>query len=99
LANRWDPQTAALLWGEPATLVVSVIESHAKYSDFRRLYDELVALDERELDLDRKWVKTQRLLRTIENIALLANLKLVASAETQARVQALLALEGSSLIQ
>jgi hypothetical protein len=98
LANRWDPQTARLLSDESAA-VTSLIEAHAKFSEFVRLYDEINSLEQRKFELERRWVKTQRLLRSIENIALLANLKRVAPPEVQTRVQGLLALEGSSLIQ
>lgn len=96
LANRWDPKVFELLIREGDGLV-SIIERHPRYSEFSNLHDEIELLAERKLDVERKWVRCQRLLRVIDNIALAANLRLVASPEAQARYQQLLELESSAL--
>ena len=96
LANRWDPKVFDLLQSDGDALA-SVIEQHARYSDFLRLHDEIKSLAARKLALERKWVKCQRLLRVIDNITLAANLKVVAAPEVQARYQRLVELENSVL--
>ena len=96
LSNRWDPKVFDLLHDE-GEAVASVIEQHSKYSDFVRLHDEMVLIAEHKLDLERKWVKCQRLLRTIDNITLAANLSLIAPSEGHSRYQRLIELENSVL--
>jgi hypothetical protein len=96
LANHWDPKVYDLLHDE-GDQVVATIEGHPKYSEFDRLHDEMEANNTRKLDLERKWVKTQRLLRVIENITLSANLKIVSSVDAQTRYQKLVDLEASTL--
>lgn len=96
LSNRWDPKVFELLQNEGDELA-AVIEEHPKFSVFNQLHDELERLAEQKLDLERKWVKCQRLLRLVDNITLAANLPLVATPEAQTRFQALVKLENSSL--
>jgi hypothetical protein len=96
LANRWDPKVFELLQNNGVELVATV-EQHPQYSEFQRLHDELDAMAKRKLDLERRWAKTQRLLRIIENITLAANLKLVTTPDAQARYRRLIELEAGSL--
>ena len=96
LSNRWDPKVFDLLHDE-GEAVADVIEHHPKFSDFTRLHDEMALIAEHKLDLERKWVKCQRLLRVIDNITLAANLKAIAPSEGQARYQRLVDLENSVL--
>ena len=96
LSNRWDPKVFDLLHNDGDELATA-IEEHPKYSDFTRLHDELESLAEKKLDQERMWVKSQRLLRVIDNITLAANLKMVASPDAQKRYQQLIELENSSL--
>ena len=96
LANHWDPALTQILQTEPAD-IVAAIEGHPAYSEFARLFEEMHALDERRMDVERRWVKCQRLLRVVDNITLAANLPKVASPELQARWQQLLAAESGFL--
>ena len=88
LANRWHPSVSEILAVE-GDAVVQRIESHASYGRFNALYGELQKLGRHKLDLDRKWAKSQRLLRVLENVALAANLPLVATDQQQARYKRL----------
>ena len=93
---RWNPLVSELL-GKQAGEVVRAIESHKRYSDYVRKYDEAKKLSKQKLDLDRRWVKTQRVLRTLENVALAANLPKLADEKTQKRYRKLLASERQTL--
>lgn len=97
LANRWNPAVQQLLDSESAT-AVALIEGHARYSEYVRLQDEVDRLSEEYLDLERQWVKCQRFLRVAENVALAANLPLVATPEQVARFERLIAAEGAMLV-
>jgi len=96
LSNRWNPQVGELL-GRQSNEVVRLIESHKHYSAFTRKYDEAKKLAAQKLDLDRRWVKTQRVLRTLENVALAVNLPKLADAKMQARYRRLLESERQTL--
>jgi hypothetical protein len=73
--------------------VTALVESHASFGRMRELRAEIDQLNEQKLNLDRRWVKCQRLLRALENVALAHNLPLDASLETQERYRQLLAAE------
>lgn len=94
--NLWHPDVAVALQKESAE-VVKMIESHKSYKRFEQLRKELTALDDKSLDHDRRWAKTQRLIRSLENIALAANLPKVARPEIVARFKQLRELESISL--
>lgn len=96
LKNRWNPEVTALLTTE-APAVVALIESHPSFGEFEEQRRQLDDLDERRLDQDRIWVKCQRLIRTLESIALEANLPAVADAATVGRYRALVDLESGGL--
>ena len=96
LKNRWNPRVAELLTTK-ADEVVEAIESHPDYDDFERLRLDVEANSDAQLDQDRVWVKCQRLLRTLENVALAANLPRVASPEVVARYRRLVAVESAPL--
>jgi hypothetical protein len=96
LANPWHPQVAEELRRDGPD-IVAAIEGHARYSEFARLHDEIAEHVTRALDLERRWVKCQRLLRLVENVALAANLPRVATPDIQDRYQALLASEAETL--
>jgi len=54
-------------------------------------------LSQEQLKRDRKWAKCQRLIRTLENVALAANLPHVASAGRQKEYARLLGAEMATL--
>jgi len=77
--------------------IVKLIESHKRYSQFARLHDELDSIVEQRLDLERRWAKCQRLIRTAENVALAANLDKIEPTEMQERYRRMVAAENSTL--
>lgn len=96
LKNRWNPRVTELLTTE-ADAVVEAITSHPGFAEFEQLRTRLADVEARQLDQDRLWVKCQRLLRTLESVALAANLPRVADAPTRRRYRRLLDSEAQSL--
>lgn len=92
LSTAFHPKQQELLQKESDT-IVKAIESHEAYKQMesqRTLYEKI---DDRLMELDRQWVKTQRFLRTLEDVALAANLPKVASREVVERYERLLKAE------
>jgi hypothetical protein len=96
LNNRWNPRVTELLTTE-ADAVVALIENHSSYRVYERLRREIDELEARQLDQDRIWAKCQRLLHTLENVALAANLPKVAVPATVKRYQRLVSSEAGAL--
>jgi hypothetical protein len=96
LRNRWDPAVDRLLREEPDELVRAV-KSHPKYAEFAKLHDENEKLGARDDALQTRWAKCQRLLRTLERVALAHNIAQVADEETMTRYKALIAAEEGTL--
>jgi len=96
LVNRWNPQVATLL-GEQSAEVVQMIEADVDFAGLTKVNDELKALEQRVLELDSQWARCQRLIRTLENVALAANLPKVADPQVQERYARLLAAEAACL--
>ncbi len=95
LNNRWHPTTAELL-NDKSDELVKLIESHADFPKLDKLRGETKKLTDQKLDLDRQWVKCQRLIRALENVALAANLPHCAPTDVQERYQALVAAESGT---
>lgn len=96
MENPWHPEVADFLALDAAAIVLA-IESHPQYSRFVELKSNVQKLDDSRFDLERRWVKCQRLLRTLENVVLAANLTHVASPEILERYAGLQAAESASL--
>jgi hypothetical protein len=92
LRNRWDPGVDGVL-REEGDEVVRAIKAHPRYGQFTKLHDESGALSARDDALENRWAKSQRLVRTLERIALAHNLDQVADEETLTRYKALIAAE------
>jgi hypothetical protein len=82
LANPWHPRVADIL-KKDGDDVVKTIETHPRYKRFDELSREIDGINARNMDLERKWVKCQRLMQTLQSVALAANLEKVASPELQ----------------
>ena len=93
-ANRWHPRVNEFLANEGQE-IVRHIESHGSYKRFEAARQQIAGLSEKRFDLDRRWIKCQRLLRALENVALSANLSEVATPEVQERYRQLVELESS----
>jgi ATP-dependent protease HslVU (ClpYQ) peptidase subunit len=96
LTNLWNPQVQEFLGSESDT-IIKAIESHPKYAEFDKRYQEGKHLTHDVLKLDKHWVKTQRVLRTLDNVALAANLPKLTDALTVARYHRLLESEQGTL--
>ena len=96
MSNRWHPQVQEIMAHESQN-VVSVIKKHSRFRRLEELGRERQALSKRKFDHDRQWIKVQRLLRTMENVALASNLPIVASPEIVDRFYQLTALENGTL--
>ena len=90
LSNIFNPQSATILRSQAGD-IQAAIEKHPKFKHFWNLVQTIEKLDEQKLDADRRWAKSQRLLRTIENLALVANLPKVAKPEVRERYRQLIA--------
>ena len=95
LSNRWHPKTVDVLANESEELV-KLIESHPDFTKLEQCRDQMKELSDNKLNIDRQWVKCQRIIRTLENVALAANLRHVAPRETQERYRMLLAAESGT---
>jgi len=94
--NPWHPRIATIL-DEESDAVIALLKQHRDYSKFKTLSKEVQKLSKQRFDLDRRWVKCQRLIRCLENVALEQNLALVATSEQQALLARLVAMENQSL--
>lgn len=96
LKNRWNPAVSELLTTQ-AEALVAFIEGHPEFDEFERRRLRLAELMVLRLDQDRVWIRCQRLLRTLENVALAANLPRVAGIDTVKRFRRLVAAESASI--
>jgi hypothetical protein len=103
LKDRWPELdnllswTATMLLTDRATEFETAVQSHPKFDAYSRLGEEIAALEEERFALERRFVKCQRLVRWLENIALARNLPSVAPAEIVRRYERFIAAEESSL--
>lgn len=95
LYNRWHPAVTTLL-AEESEELIKAVESHADFARLDKLRKAQKDLAEQKLNLDRRWAKCQRLTRTLENVALAANLAKVAPTDAHERYQQLVAAESGS---
>ena len=96
LSTPWHPRHQKILTQE-ADAVVSAIESHESFKQMDRAGHKIEELAEKSLDLDRKWAKCQRFIRTAEVVALAANLPKVAPKEVQDRYRTIIEAEGGTI--
>lgn len=96
LANPWHSRTAEILTKEGDD-IVKTIETHPRYKRFDELTREIDGLSGRSMDLERKWVKCQRVMQNLQSIALAANLEKVATPELQEKYKEIVREEGCLL--
>lgn len=96
LTNLLNPAAEKLL-AEQGDSIVRTIESSPAYPELRRQHERIDAIDADDTELERKWVKCQRFIRTAEHVALAANLALVAPPDVRSRYETLRAAEGGTL--
>lgn len=96
LAGIWNTEARRLVAEEPDA-IVELIESHPRFERWETLEEQAYELELRRDDLERDWVKCQRLIATLETIALAHNLPLVADSSVQSQFARLQALESATL--
>ncbi len=96
LAGTWNAEARRLV-AEAPEAIVELIETHPRFGRWEELEEQAHGLEIRRDDLERDWVKCQRLIATLEMIALAHNLPLVADSPVQTRFESLRALEMSTL--
>lgn len=94
LNNRWHPVTSQILTQDAGELL-ALVESHPRFARLNELAPQLDDLADSKLDFERLWVKCRRLERTLETVALAANLPLTATDDEIAGYQRLVAAEGA----
>ena len=77
--------------------VMKVLRSRPEFVQLGKLSRQIRQKTDQRLTLDRRWVKCQRLIRSLENIALEHNLPLVATSEQQQSFARLVDLESQTL--
>jgi hypothetical protein len=95
-ANPWNAKVGEILKKEGDD-VVKAIESHPRFKRFDELSHEIEGVDARNRDLERKWVKCQRLMQTLQSVALAGNLEKVATPELQEKYREIVRQEGMRL--
>jgi hypothetical protein len=97
LANPWHPSVPEVLTGPEGIKLLEQIEKRKDYGKFAGLALKLEKMDNQRHELERKWVKTQRFLRVVENVVLARNLPQVADTHVVERYKEILAAEHGSL--
>lgn len=92
LAGPWNPAGRKIVADQPDA-IVELIESHPRYAEWDRLTDETADIEDRRLDLERRWAKCQRLIRTLESVALAHKLTTAGDPELASRYERLRASE------
>ena len=95
IGNRWHPRVEEAIQNE-GDQIVKLIEGHREFNKLKELAQKQHDLETQRLDHERDWVKCQRVLRVLENVALAANLSKVAP-DRQADYAALLERESAVL--
>lgn len=88
ISNPWHPVTGEVL-AQHADELVELVESHPRFDRMKELGAKINELNVQQQDLEREWVRYQRLIRTLETVALAANLPQVADPEIVERFQRL----------
>jgi hypothetical protein len=96
IVNRWDPAVERII-REEGDAVVAAIKSDPEYRQFTKLHADLDELATRDDELEKKWAKCHRLMRTLERVALASNIAKVADEETLARYKVLVDAEKGTL--
>lgn len=97
LSNVWNPRVQEIFANEEeSAAVVALIEDHGRYEEIVCLEEEVSQLMTDKRDTDNRWVRCQRMIRALENIALAENLSKVAPQEVVERYQRLLDAESAT---
>ena len=95
-ASAYHPMTLKLLTSDEAGKLVERLEKQNDFKKYKELGKKVKELSDKQNDEDRRWAKTQRMLRTLENVALEANLPKVAECKVLERFNKLVAAENET---
>jgi len=95
-SNPWHPEVAHALDHE-SDAVMKVLRRSHQYAELLKLDKQLRAKTEQRSAVEKRWVKCQRLIRCLENMALEHNLPFVATTDEQQAYARLVELERQSL--
>jgi hypothetical protein len=96
LSTAWHPEVQRIL-REEADAVVKAVEGHPSYAKWEESTRIAGELEEKSRTLERKWVKCQRFIRAVEDVALAENLPKMAPPEVVERYGKLVAAESGTL--
>lgn len=97
LANPWSADVAATLADE-GEAIADAIEAHREYPALQALRTQRTQLTDERWAHDRRYAKSQRLLRLLESAAIAGNLQTGGSTEQWQRYLQLVALENQALL-
>ena len=92
----WHPAIERIM-EEEAQHVLKTINKHPKGTDYKSNREQYESLSEKYHELEARWAKFQRYIRTAENVAYEVNLPKVAKPDIQKRFAELKALEHGTL--
>ena len=95
LSNHFSPGAVELIHSQ-ADEFVKAAESHPKYAEWTKLTKERNKIEAERFGLEKRWAHFKRFSRTLENVALAANLDQFAKPEVVTRYQKLLAAEAAA---
>ena len=97
LANPLHPEAGRIMAAE-GDKIIAYVKRFRTFKAFASLYKQAQADSKRARDAERQWVKAQRVLRTLENVALAANLMNEAEPNIQQRYRQLKEAEASTFL-
>lgn len=96
LENPWNPQVCLIVHTETQA-VLDAVTKHRDYDRFQKLRDEMIELEAKRDELEKKIVKCMRFMYVAESAALAHNLPAVAEEAVVARYRTLRELEAGTM--
>lgn len=96
MSNLATPEAIGLIADSPER-IVEIVESHPRFSEWKRIEKERDQNEAERLVLEKKWVQYQRFLRCFENVVLEENLKRAGDPGALANYERILREEAKSL--
>ena len=97
VGNPYHPTVRRLLRSKESKELLDLVKKDGEWEKYKKAKSESAGLEKKRFELERKKVKCMRFQRVLENIALEANLPLVADEKTLKRYKELCELEAGTL--
>ncbi|HYE21502.1 MAG TPA: hypothetical protein VEA69_23850 [Tepidisphaeraceae bacterium] len=91
--NAWHPAVTKAITTE-ADAIVAVVQGHPAFAKWEKLTADAEKAGDRSFELERKWVKCQRVMYVLDSVALAANLEKTATPIVRERYKAVRKAEG-----